>query len=88
MIGWNVQIIDGNAHTMVYDGIPKRSKCIIKVGNHVWIGAECKICRGVTIGDNSVVAYGSTITGGTFESNILLGGYPAREIRKGVNWLK
>lgn len=88
MIGWNVQIIDGNAHTIIYDNIPKKSKSIIKVGNHVWIGAECKICRGVSIGDNSVIAYGSTMTGGTFEPKVLIGGYPAKEIRKGVNWRK
>lgn len=88
MIGWNVQIIDGNAHMMLYNEIPKESKSVIKIGDHVWIGAECKICRGVTIGDNSVVAYGSTITAGSFDSNVLIGGYPAKEIRKGVNWRK
>lgn len=33
----------------------------IKIGNNVWIGANAIILRGVTIGDNSVVAAGTIV---------------------------
>ena len=33
----------------------------IKIGNNVWLGADCIILRGVTIGDNVVVAAGTII---------------------------
>ncbi len=33
----------------------------VKIGNHVWIGANCAVLRGVTIGDNVVIAAGSII---------------------------
>ena len=88
MLGWNIQIIDGNAHKVIEDGEEKDAKCIITVGDHVWIGAEVKICRSVSIGNNSIVAYGSTITGGEFPGHVMLGGYPAKIIKKGVNWRK
>lgn len=33
----------------------------IKIGNNVWIGANCIILKGVTIGDNAVIAAGTII---------------------------
>ena len=88
MIGWNVEIVDGNGHTVIENGVPKSKNCNINIGSHVWIGANVKISRSVTIGDNSIIAYGSTVTGGFFENNTLLGGYPAKKIKSGINWEK
>lgn len=33
----------------------------IKIGNNVWIGANCVILKGVTIGDDSIIAAGTII---------------------------
>ena len=33
----------------------------IRVGNHVWIGANCVILKGVTIGDHAIIAAGSVV---------------------------
>lgn len=33
----------------------------IKIGNGVWVGANCVILKGVTIGDNAVIAAGSVV---------------------------
>lgn len=34
----------------------------VHIGKNVWIGAGCIILRGVTIGDNSVIATGTLVT--------------------------
>ena len=34
----------------------------ITIGNDVWIGANCVICMGVTIGDGCVIGAGSVVT--------------------------
>ena len=34
----------------------------VKIGNNVWLGANCIVLKGVTIGDNVTVAAGSVIT--------------------------
>ena len=39
-------------------------------------------------GNNSIVAYGSTVTGGDFPAHSMIGGYPAKIIKGGVNWRK
>jgi len=52
----------------------------ITIGRDVWIGANCVILDGVTIGDGAVVAAGAVVRGNVPPST-LVGGVPAREIR-------
>lgn len=51
------------------------------VGNNVWMGGSVTIVPGVTIGDNVVIAAGSVVTKDV-PSDVLVGGNPARIIRK------
>ena len=88
MLGWNVQIFDLAAHRVFQNGREVSRSCEITVGDHVWIGAETRIVRGTVIGSHSVVAYGSTVTGGAFGTHVLLGGYPAKILREAVDWEK
>lgn len=68
-IGPNVVIVDHD-HDVKSIGNYKSSKIII--GNNVWIGANAIILRGVTIGDNSVIAAGSIVTKSVSSSVIYL----------------
>lgn len=43
----------------------------VKIGNNVWIGANCIILRGTEIGDDCVVAAGSVIKG-KFPANTVI----------------
>jgi len=53
----------------------------VVIGRNVWIGIHCIIMRGVTIGDNSVVAAGSIVTK-SVPPNTLVAGNPAAQIRQ------
>jgi acetyltransferase-like isoleucine patch superfamily enzyme len=52
----------------------------IVIGRNVWIGLRCTIMRGVTIGDNAVVAAGSVVTK-SVPPNTIVAGNPAAAIR-------
>lgn len=52
----------------------------IRIGDNVWIGAQCVVLPGVTIGDHAVVAAGSVVVRDV-PSGELWGGVPARKIR-------
>lgn len=52
----------------------------ITIGDDVWIGMNCTVMGGVTIGHGSVVAAGSVVTKSVPE-NVLVGGVPAKVIR-------
>lgn len=53
----------------------------IIIGNGVWIGANVFINPGVTIGDNVVIGANSVVTK-DFESNLIIGGVPAKQIKE------
>ena len=63
LIGDQVMIVDSDFHgcdpwRRTEPGITKP----VVIGNNVWIGSRCIILRGVSIGDNSVVAAGAVVT--------------------------
>jgi acetyltransferase-like isoleucine patch superfamily enzyme len=52
----------------------------VVIGRNVWIGLRCMIMRGVTIGDNAVVAAGSVVTR-SVPPNTVVAGNPAVVIK-------
>ena len=53
----------------------------VKIGNNCWIGANCVILPGVTIGDNSVIGAGSVVTTDQ-PANVVAFGSPCHVFRE------
>ncbi len=53
----------------------------VVIGNNVWIGGNSVVLPGVTVGDNVVIGAGSVVTK-NFPENCVIGGNPAKIIRK------
>ena len=53
----------------------------ISIGSNCWIGAKVTILDGVTIADSCVIAAGSVVTK-SFDKNSIIGGVPAKVIKK------
>ena len=51
----------------------------VKIGDNVYFARNCTVLKGVTVGSNSIVGYGSTITKST-PPNSVIAGTPARVI--------
>lgn len=52
----------------------------IVIGDNVWIGAKATITRGVTIGDNAVIAAGAVVID-DIPPNAIVGGVPAKILK-------
>lgn len=63
IFGENVKIYDHD-HAFDENGVNPQvfHEAPIYIGNHVWIGSNVTILKGVTIGDYSVVSAGTTVT--------------------------
>lgn len=51
----------------------------ITIGNNVWFGQNCAVLKGVTIGDNCIIGYGSVVLR-DIPSNSVAAGTPAKVI--------
>lgn len=57
----------------------------VEIGDHVWLGLRSMVMKGSRIGDGSVVAAGALVSG-EVEPACIVGGTPARVLRRGVVW--
>lgn len=57
----------------------------IEIKDHVWLGYNVTINKGVTVGENSVVAGNSVVTK-PVPSNSIVAGVPARVVKTGIFW--
>lgn len=85
LISFDVVIIDNDYHQIYIDGTPKQKSNPIIIGDNVWIGARAVVLKGVSIGENSVVAAG-TVVNKDVPPNTLVGGNPMKIINDKVSW--
>lgn len=83
MFGTFCEIVDSDFHEINpqnrYGGKPLMGK--VQIGENVWLGSNVKVMKGVTIGDNSVIANGSVVTR-SIPANVIAGGIPAKILRE------
>ncbi len=86
LIAANTQIIDSNGHKLSFYNVENRTKTKdqgkpIIIEDNVWIGTNCVILGGTTIGKGSVIKAGSVVKGNVPELCIY-GGNPAILIKQ------
>ena len=86
MISSHVQIRTGDSHAIVdLQGNRLNPARSVTIGNHCWLGEGCKIMKGVTLAQDTVVSTGSIVTK-SFNPSVLLGGVPAKILKENINW--
>ena len=73
------RLIDSQALAPFFKDRPPRPKlktAPVRIGDNVWIGMNAVILKGVTIGENSVVAAGAVVTK-SVPANTIVAGNPA-----------
>ena len=82
LISWDVNILGTDYHSP--GGNPPKPKDII-IEDHVWIGCNCIITKGITIGRGAIIAAGSVVTK-NISAYTLVGGNPANFIKETDSW--
>lgn len=84
----NIYFRTGDSHSILDQSTGKRINPSedITIGDHVWICQDVRILKGVTIGDNSIVAMGALLTKNIFPSHSIIGGMGGKIIKSGIEW--
>lgn len=82
-IAHNTTVLSTN-HGWINNSLPIKYNPVIfekvTISNDVWVGCGCRILAGVKIGSRSVIAAGAVVNKNV-ESNIIVGGVPAKKIK-------
>lgn len=81
MLAMNCYLSDADWHDVQHRIYAPGKTAPIRLGDNVWIGDSALICKGVTIGDNSVVG-ASSVVFQDVPANSVVAGNPARVIRE------
>lgn len=81
MIAQGVYITDSDWHDIYDRNASVGKKAAVRLGNNVWIGDSTIVCKGVSIGDNSVIGAGSVVVH-DIPQNVVAAGNPASMIKK------
>jgi len=85
-IARNVIIMDNDMHKHATGAEQPVLECkAVIIKDHVWIGINAMILKGVTIGEGAIVAPGSIVTKDVKERT-LVAGVPAKVIQENVVW--
>lgn len=85
-VGWNVQINTDDGHDVYHDdnmGV-KRGK--VYIGDNVWLTSNTIVCKNTSMANGCILAQGSVLTKRVIEENTLIGGIPAKVIKRRVRW--
>lgn len=92
LLGGNVVVRDSDGHKVFdidKDGNKTQehiNKAPVIIGNHVWIANNVSILKGVTIGSDTIVSYGSIVIKAIQGEHQIIAGYPAKCIKQYIDW--
>lgn len=81
MLAGNAFITDADWHG-IYDRVTTIGPTAkVHIRENVWIGDRATVCKGVTIGENSIIGAGSVVTH-SVPANVIAAGNPAKIVKK------
>jgi acetyltransferase-like isoleucine patch superfamily enzyme len=77
MIDYEIEFRTGDGHSVIDKTTGKRLNEAkdITIKDKVWIAAYCKIMKGVTISEESVIGTSSIVNKPFYERNVIIAGY-------------
>lgn len=87
MLAYGIEIRTGDSHSILSkEGERINYAKNVVLGDRIWVAANVTILKGVNIKEDSIIATGSIVTKSFEQSNIIVGGNPARLLKECISW--
>jgi len=80
MMAKGVYVTDSDWHGIYNRIVPSSLAAPIRIEDNVWLGDSVIVCKGVTIGQNSIIGAGAVVTSDV-PANVIAAGNPARVVK-------
>ena len=80
MLAAGVYVTDADWHGIYDRSQPIGQTATVRLGRNVWLGDSSIVCKGVEIGDNTIVGAGSVVTR-SLPADVIAAGNPAKVVR-------
>ena len=89
MFAYNIDFRTGDSHSIIDKNTKRRFNYSmdITIDDHVWIGTDVKILKGVHVESGSIVGSGAVLTS-SIPQNCIAAGNPAKIIKYEIEWLR
>ena len=87
--GFSTDIImrTGDSHSILdMEGRRFNASRDIILEDHVWVGIKVICMKGTYVSRNSIIGAGAVVSGKFTEPNCIIGGLPAKVIKRGIEW--
>lgn len=81
MLARGAYVTDSDWHTIYDRTVRAAEPTPVHIGRNAWLGDHCTVLKGVTIGENSVVAARAVVTKDV-PANVVVAGNPARIVKE------
>lgn len=81
MLANRVYVTDADWHDLYDRSMFVGQSSPVRIGNNVWLGDSAIVCKGVTIGDNSIVGAGAVVVK-DIPPNVVAAGNPAMVLKQ------
>lgn len=86
LMGWNIEVNTTDGHTLILKDQEKENHASVLIGNHVWIASNVTITKGAELPNDCVVAGNTLVNSKFLESKTLIGGIPAKILKRDISW--
>lgn len=89
LLGWGVNIRDSDGHEIYNLNNPDlitNEPESVRIGTHTWLASNVDVLKGATIPSDCIVGYNSFVGKKFKESNCIIAGYPAKVVKRNIEW--
>ena len=87
LLSWNILIMDTDWHSVLDQNENIINPALpVQIDDHVWIGCEVTILKGVSIASGCIVAAGTIVSKSVADPNCIIGKNPNEILKRNIQW--